>query len=306
MFLPIAACNNALVNWNDLVYVLVLSREKSSLAAGEVLGVARTTVSRRLKALEKELGVNLFDRTPEGLVPTLAGSELIAVAERIEDEVLSVDARVRGRDTELRGELRLSTVDVLTFAFGHVFANFADRFPHVQLSITTTRERVSLSRREADVALRLSDTPPEHLIGRKVGFMQFGVYASKTLAAKLEGAPLGAYPWIGWDVGEKHINWFDQWLNDNAAGARIVFRLSDRGLSMAHAVASGIGAQILPCIVGDRDPRLTRIAPLDELFRRDLWLLTLPELRNNSRVHTFIEHVREGISKESASLAGTP
>lgn len=294
------------MNWNDLVYVLALSREKSLIAAAAMLGIARTTVGRRLKALEKELGVTLFDRTPEGLVPTLAGIELIAVAERIEDEVLSVDARVRGRDTELRGELRLSTVDVLTFAFGDAFANFANRFPHVQLSITTTRERVSLARREADVALRLSDTPAEHLIGRKVGFVQFGVYAAKTLQAELGSAPLGAYPWIGWDSSDENISWFDQWLNDNAPGARIVLRLSDRGLPMAHAVASGIGAQILPCVVGDRDARLTRIAPLDELFRRDLWLLTLPELRNNRRVHTFMEHMREAISKESASLAGTP
>ncbi|MEM7605685.1 MAG: LysR family transcriptional regulator [Myxococcota bacterium] len=303
MFLGLDVCNHARVDWNDLIYVLAVSREGNLLSAAKALGVARTTASRRLSSLEAGLGVTLFDRTPDGLVATSAGQELTAVAERVEDEVLAAEARVRGRDKELRGELRLSTVDVVTYAFTEALAAFANRYPNVHLSVSTTSHRISLSRREADVALRLSNTPPEHLVGRKVGFVQFGVYAAKTLENEFRGAQLGAYPWIGWDGGE-HLNWFDQWLSDNAPGARIVFRLSDRGLLMTNVVASGIGAQLLPCIVADRDPRLARIAPLDDLFRLDLWLLTLPQLRNNSRIRAFVQHMSEAISEQDALLKG--
>ena len=73
---------------------------------------------------------------------------------------------------------------------------------------------------------------------------------------------------------------------------------------MAHAVRSGIGVQILPCLLADAEPLLQRIAPLDDLFRLDLWLLTLPELRTNSRIRAFMEHMAEALSAHRPALTG--
>ncbi|MEO0602728.1 MAG: LysR family transcriptional regulator [Myxococcota bacterium] len=297
-------CKRAHVNWDDLRVILAIVREKTLVRAASSIGVAHTTISRRLKAMESQLGVRLFDRTPDGLVPTAAGAEIAASAQRVEDEVLTVEGRVLGRDAQLTGPLRVSTVDVLFTCFADAFGSFTMRYPGIDLVLDVTRDRVSLSRREADVVLRVSTAPPEALVGRRVGDMQFGVYASSDLVARLgEGAPLSAFPWIGWDGGP-NWRWFARWLQDNAPGATIAMRLDDRGILMAHAVRAGIGAQLLPCVLADPDAGLRRIAPLDETFRLGVWLLTLPELRTNRRVRTFLDHMGEALAAGRGALEG--
>ena len=168
-----------------MAYVLAIARDRTLLKAAATLGVAHTTVGRRLRTLEAELGVRLFDRTPDGLVATAAGEDLMEAAERMEDDVLWVQARVLGKDAKLRGKLRVSTFDILFYVLEQPFTSFMERYPRVELSITTSPERVSLPRREADIAIRLSNGPPENLLGRKVGYMQFGVYAARTLVERL-------------------------------------------------------------------------------------------------------------------------
>lgn len=294
------------MDWNDLPIVLAVARGKTLVQAAASLGVAHTTISRRLKAMESRLGVRLFDRTPDGFVPTSAGADLVAAAERVEDEILAVEGRVLGRDAQLTGPLRVSTVDVLFSSYAAAFHGFTRRYPGIDLAIDITRDPVSLSRREADVVLRVSSAPPDTLVGRKVGAMQFGAYASAELADQLGGgAPLSAYPWIGWDRGP-NWRWFARWLDTNAPGATLVMRLDDRGLIMAEAVRASIGAQLLPCVLADPDPSLRRIAPLDDSFRLGVWLLTLPELRTNSRVRAFMDHMAEALTAGRAALAGRP
>ena len=292
------------MDWDDLRYVLAIAREKTLLHAAATLGVAHTTVGRRLKALEDHLSVRLFDRTPDGFLPTAAGEDLVAVAERMEGEVLSAESRVLGRDVLLRGELRVSTVDVVFYCFESIFTSFMVRYPNIELTLTTSIEPISLTRREADTALRFSNTPPEYLVGRIVGHVQFAVYAGKALLERVgEGGPLSAYPWIGW-AGGKNANWFEGWLAQHAPDARIALRLPYSALIMAHAVRSGIGAQILPCFLADPDPQLQRIAPLDPTFRLELWLLTLPELRTNSRIRAFMDHMAGALNTHRGALAG--
>jgi len=287
-----------------MAYVLAVARSRTLLGAAASLGVAHTTVGRRLRTLEDELGVRLFDRTPDGLVATAAGDDVVAVAERMEDEVLSVQGRVLGRDAQLRGELRVATFDTLFYCFEPTFTSFMNRYPSIELSIAFSPDTVSLTRREADIAVRLSNAPPDNLHGRKVGTMQFGVYASTSLVERIgDDAPLGTFPWIGW-AGGQNLQWFERWLGEHAKGAKTVLRIGDRGLLMTRAVRAGLGAQILPCVLGDPDPLLQRIAPLDELFRLDLWLLTLPELRNNRRVRAFLDHMPAALAPHRPALAG--
>jgi len=297
-------CMSAHMDWDDLKYVLAGVRGGSLVDAARTLGVAHTTVGRRIKTLEDQLGVRLFDRTPDGLIPTAAGEDLAAVAERVEADVQSAEGRLLGRDAQLRGKLHVSTVDVLFTCFDEAFTSFIDRYPHIELTLGISREPVSLARREADVVLRVSNAPPETLVGRKVGQLQFGVYAARSLVERVgEGAPLKAFPWIGWDGG-KNFRWFERWLEAHAPGARIVMRLDDR-LLMAHAIRTGIGAQILPCVLADPDPELVRIAPLDEAFHLNVWLLTLAELRTNSRIRAFMDHMAEALLAGRDALSGS-
>lgn len=282
-----------LTGWDDLRHLLAVSRHGTLTRAAEALDVTRTTVGRRLDALEATIGVRLFDRTPDGLVPTPAGQDLVETAERVEEELLAAEGRLVGRDAELSGELRVSTLDYLLWAYTPLFRSFLERYPSIELTLQATLDEVSLPRREADVALRMTDTPPEGLIGRRVGEIGFAVYASEALVARVgDGAPYGAFPWVGLD-GEPMRRWLDQWLAENAPGARIALRIDEGAILRRQAVCEGLGAHFMPTFEADALPGLRRLGPVH--FTRDLWLLTLPQLRHTARVRAFLRHMADGI-----------
>jgi DNA-binding transcriptional LysR family regulator len=279
------------MSWDDLRYVLALARERTLSGAALKLSVRHTTVGRRLEEIERALGVRLFDRTPDGYIPTSAGQDLAEVAERVESQVLAAEGRVLGRDTELEGALRVSTMDILFRGYHEVFSSFLVRYPSVALTISTTDDEVSLTRRQADVALRLTSKPPEHLLGRKVGRIDFAVYASKKLVAQIgKNAPYDAYPWLNWDE-RLNMRWLDEWLAANVPRARSVVWLDTSTLGLHAAVAAGIGVHFLACFDADTDPLLQRIGPIEPAFSREVWLLTLRELRSTRRVLAFMDHV---------------
>lgn len=292
------------MDWDTLRHVLALARAGSLQGASGELGVARTTVSRRIAALETQLGTRLFYRTPDGWTPTSAGEELIEVAEQVEHDLRLTEERLRGQDHEMAGPLHVSTVPFLVWTFRDALARFSADHPEVQLSVSTTSERRAPGLRDADVVTRLSNDPPQTLVGRRIGPVQFGVYASAALTRRLgEHAPLAAYPWIG-RAGGENVAWFEQWLAHHAPGARIVMRMEYEPMLLARLVRDGIGAQILPCILGDADPDLRRIAPLDPVFRLDLWVLTSAALRRNARIHSLVQQLAEAFAARREELAG--
>ncbi len=292
------------MDWDDLRYMLAIRREGSLSGAGASLGVTHTTVGRRLRAIEQRLGVPLFARGPEGFVPTAAGIDLAEVAERVEGEVLSVEARVLGRDAQLRGSLRVSTLDMLFTHFHAAFRSFIARYPSVELTVTAPEDEVSLTRREADVALRMSNTPPPYLVGRKVGRIEFAVYASAELMERV-GADGGYedYPWISWDE-RITPRWLDDWLAQCAPEAKVVMRMDGRTAVLRRCVIEGIGVHFLPCFEGDAHPDLRRVGPVHREFGRDLWLLTLSELRHNTRIRAFMDHMEQALRAHRAAMAG--
>ena len=288
-----ALCEDARVHWDDLRYALAVARAGTLSGAAEALGVSHTTVGRRLRALEEGLGVRLFDATPEGFHPTEAGADLVAVAERMEADSLALEGRVLGRDARWTGALRVSVMELVFRAFRGVFVSFLERYPGIDLTVTATDDAVSLARREADVVLRLTNQPPEGLVGRKVGHLQFAPYAARSLVERVgEGAPLGAFPWIHWDE-RLNMQWLDAWLAQQAPGARVALRVDLSAAAMHELVAAGVGVQFLACVEGDADSSLVRLGPLDPFACRDLWVLTLPELRTTPRVRAFTDHMAE-------------
>ncbi len=292
------------MDWDELRFVLALTRAGTLTEAAESLGVTRTTLGRRLRQTEDRLGVRLFDRTPEGFAPTPAGEDIAHVAQRMEGEVLTLEGRVLGRDAELRGPLRVSTLEFLFSGFPEVFESFLERYPHVELTVLASIEEVSLTRREADVVLRLSDDPPEHLFGRKHGRVQFGVYAARSLVERVGlDAPLGAFPWLCSD-DRASAAWLQQWLAVNAPGARIVLRSGDYTVGRA-ALGAGIGVHFVPCFDGDADPNVVPLLVGSPDEARDLWSLTLPDLRHNTRIRAFMDHVHEAFAARRDRLDGS-
>ncbi len=285
--------------------MLAMHREKTLSGAAAALGVTRTTVGRRLKEAEHRLGVRLFDRTDEGLASTAAGEELAATAERLEAEIHATEGRLLGRDAQLRGRLVVSTIDFVFAGFTEIFASFVERYPGVDMSVGVTDETVSLLRREADVGLRLGNSPTDRLVGRRVGRMHFELYASRELVNRVgQGAPLGAYPWLGSDE-PSFARWLEAWLAKNASGARISMRSNDYSVRR-RSISAGIGVSFLPCFDGDADSGLVRLGARRTDEARDLWVLTLPELRENSRIRAFMTHVFEAFKPHQRALEGSP
>jgi DNA-binding transcriptional LysR family regulator len=290
-----SVCENAQVNWDDLRYVLALSRHRTLSRAATQLLASHTTVARRLQALEQRLGVRLFAHTPDGYVATAAGQEVIEVAERTEAELLALEARVVGGDAQLQGKLRVSTMDMLFRVYQPAFSSFTDRYPGIELTVASGDGAVNLQRREADVVLRMTSTPPESLVGRKVARLQFAVYVSRALRERAGSNPsYSDFPWIHWDE-RLDPQWLDAWLEEHVPNARIPLRVDFSSLSIQEAVAAGVGAHFLACVAADSDARLVRIGPVNPVFDRDLWLLTLPELRHMSRVRAFMDHMAEAL-----------
>ncbi len=293
------------MDWDDLRYVLAVARQKTLSQAAGHLGVTHTTVGRRVRAIEMRLGVRLFDRTPDGFIATAAGQDIREVAESMEGDVLALEGRVLGQDAHLSGSLRVSTLDLLFDAHHDLLASFVDRYPSVELTVLTTANEVSLTRREADVALRMSNTPPEYLVGRRVGRVAFAVYASNALVERTGAdARLVDYPWLHWD-NPATARWLDGWLDDNAPGARVAMRMGDDHAILRGALRSGVGVHFYTCYDGASDPALTRISPTYPEFSRDVWLLTLPGLRNTRRIQAFMSHVAEGFLPRRAAMAGS-
>lgn len=292
------------MNWDDLRFLLAVARLGTLTKAAKKLGVNHTTVSRRLAGLEEETGLRLFERLPEGFVPTAAGEDVFRVAERMEQEVLSLDRRVIGRDARLSGKLRVTTLDSIAEKLPELFVAFTERYPNIELELLVGNDPLNLSRREADIAIRLSNRPPEHLVGKKLGRMEFALYGADSLIERIGAdAPLTAYPFMSWEL-RLNARLTEQWLRDNVPDAPIVCRV-DTGTTMVAATKAGMGLSFLACIHGDAEPGLRRLLPVQEGFGMDIWILTHEDLRGTARVRAFMDVVGGGLAELKSRFDGT-
>ncbi|MRX51351.1 LysR family transcriptional regulator [Paracoccus sp. S-4012] len=285
-------------NWDDLRLFLAVARAGTLSGAAREIGVNHSTVFRRIGAFEEALGVRLFDRLPNGYALTAAGEAMQESALRVEAEIAALDRRVTGQDLRLSGVVRITTVDMLAQGLlpRHLLA-FLRAYPGIEVELTVGNATLNLTRREADVALRVGNQPPETLVGRRVGRLAFAVYGA---AAAEATAPLTEQPWIGFDAEHAPlVRAFSEFL----PGVRPAFRVNSVAAAIAAARA-GIGLATLPCGIADLDPGLTRVAPLPESFTLDLWLLTHEDLRRTARIRAFLDFMAEALAQEAPLLEG--
>lgn len=293
------------MQWDDLRFVLAVARAGTMTAAARALGVTHTTVSRRLRAFEQQTGLDVFERTTEGYRPTASGETVIGVAERLEEEILGLARHAAGQDERLSGALRVTTVDVFAMWFGGAISSFIGRYPRVELSLVTDHTLANLTRREADIALRGSNTPPEHLVGRRLGHLDYALYGAGALVERFPpDVPLDKLPWMAWEsaLGARVT---EAWMRTHVPRARVACRV-DCAPVMIDAVSRGVGVQFLPCFAADRVPGLVRLRPVEPGFGVDLWLLTHPDLRQSARVKAFLRHVGAAITQELAMVSAGP
>jgi DNA-binding transcriptional LysR family regulator len=293
------------MDWNDLRYVLALSRTSSLVAAARALGVEHTTVGRRIAAIERDLGVRLFSKTPEGHVPTAAGVRAIATAEAVERATQDLEAAIAGVDGKLEGVVRVTTSEgFLPIVVPHLARLYADH-PAIRVELLSGNRLFDLTRGEADIAVRLVATTQPELIARKVCDVGWALFAT---AGYLAAAPVASPPSLR---GHRVVG-FDEslartpggaWLGEHADGAEVVYR-GNSTPSVVAAAASGLGISCLPCLAGDRDPRLVRAS--DVVVSGGLWLVVHPDRQASARVQVVWDFLLDLMARERAVITGRP
>ena len=296
---------NSLLDWNDLRYVLAVATEGSLSGAARRLGVNHSTVFRRLGQIEERLGVRLLERLRDGYAPTPAGEAAVALATRMAEEISTLERRLAGEDLRPAGTLRVTTTDPMLGLLTPMFAAFRHEQPRIELEVIVANQFLSLSRRDADVAIRPSSTPPGNLFGRRLSGVSLAIYGRGDLfAGKSRAEAVAECRWAGLDESLMHLA-SAAWLRRTVPGERIVYRTNTL-IGLVEAARAGIGVAVVPCFLGDREAGLRRIGdPLPELAT-ELWLLIHEDLRNTARVRSFVDFMSRAIRLERPRLEGRP
>lgn len=297
-------------DWNELRLVLAIQRAGGLTAAATLLQIDHSTVFRRLKALEARLGVLLFERLPGGAYSaTDAGARMAAGAERMEDEALALERDVSGRDHRLSGRLRITSSETLAFSrLTPHLAAFRQTHPGILVELAIDNRVLSLSRREADIALRPVRPKEGDLWGRKLSDVGWAIYGTPAYL-QANGGPLvglddlGQQAIVGWEETTSGIAVAD-WLLRNAAPQAFVYRTNSL-VNQLVAAKAGIGLAILPCYLGDNEPGIVRAFanPIPDL-QGELWVVTHVDLKGTARVKAFFQEVGGMLAREQDLFEG--
>ena len=270
------------MDWNDLRYVLAVSRAGTLAAAARRLRVNQTTVARRLAAAERVLGARLFERIDGSLRPTRAGEAAIGQAARVEHEVEALKRGIAGSDAKVAGSVRLTAVPVLVNRLlVPALAELHAAYPGLRLELIADSRNASLTRREADIALRLAR--PESgraVLARRLGHVAYAVYGPRRRTGEL--------PWISYDESLAHLpqaRWIERARGEEPVAPVAV---SDAEAIM-QTVRAGFGKSLLPCFAADADAGLRRLGDGKVVLTRELWLLTHGALRHHARIAAVVD-----------------
>ena len=276
------------INWDDIRLFLALVRGGSARAASNDLGMSHTTLSRRADQLEKSLGSRLFDRNVDGYQLNSNGETLMESALKMEESINTAQRQLLGLEVEVRGRIRLTTADVLVNYFlmpGLV--EFTQNFKEIDLDILLSYDVFDLNKREADVALRfirVTNQPPENLVGRKLATVTGCYYASKNYLSTHNPWDVDTQArWIGWEDAER----YPWWVKSSPFPHIPVYGSFNNVLLQLEAAKQGMGITIFPCFLGDQIPELERIPKCKPFDHSCVWMLSHPDLRETARFRVF-------------------
>lgn len=289
-----------MIDWDDLRFFLSVARHAHLGTAAAELKVASSTVGRRLASIEKSLGARLLDRTPDGYTSTSAGEEVVAKAELIEAMVLGLERNLGDCDAECSGHVRVACVEGIA---NHILAPsmpaFHRRYPDVVVDLLPDAKHLSLSMREADIAVRLRRPIQQDVVTRCVGRLAFGLYASETYLAERgpcdlrAGCPDQMIVAQGGDIqGDEQREWF--------AGLTHRASVSTRTASHEAAVSIVVSGGGLACLAdfrARRERRLIRIDTPEDAPVVEVWSISHKDNRDVARVRAAREHIIETMER---------
>ena len=287
-----------LLKWDDLRCLLAVERAGTLSGAARLLRVDQTTVGSRLDALQVSLGTSLVERDEGGCRLTAAGSRAASTAARMDEAALELGRDIGGLDAGVDGTVRVATAGGFVPVLAGALRELRERYPRLRLELNTGTALVNMVRRDADLAIRMTRDNQPSLLAKRVGHIQWGLYASESyLRRRGPVRSLDGHDLIGFgDVLGRTTG--GQWLARHAAGAKITVRVSDLLSGLAAAV-EGMGVIATPAFLVARESGLMPVHRT-QIGGADFFLVTHRELARIPRVRAVIDHLTPYIRQRAA------
>ncbi|SRR5208282_2448145 len=298
-----AAAMSAELSWDEFRLVKAIADSRSLAGAAELLGLNHSTVFRRLAGLEKSIGARLFERCRSGYRTTATGDEMVALATTMADSIVDFERRVAGRDAKPAGQLRVTAGEAIGQHFlPAIMAQFQTQNPGVVIELVLCNNALNLSRRDADVAIRVTNDPPETLVGRRICAVRWGIYCRRDLVSAFGSRGVDCAPFIGFceSLGPAAAR---RWIETQIRPERLAARVNSIHC-MLELATQGFGAALLPCFLGDPPKALVRIGQPPSDVDIGLWILTHSDLRRSARVRAFMDFAGAELAKHRRMIEG--
>lgn len=279
-----------MIDWNDLRFFLAAVQAGTYLGAGEKLKVNRTTVGRRVDALESSLGISLFELTPSGYRPTAAGRDVLTSARRIDKEIEDLTARLSVAEQRLAGPLRVAAPIGLGPEFMPELMAFRAAYPDIKLELINASDPIaSVTQRKAEIGICLTNQKPEHLQGVRVTELSRALYASRKYLKKFPTQlPLDNHQWIGWGKEMSNSD-VARWMKANLPASATISAEVNSWNALKEAVLCGLGIGHIWCFLADRESRLVQIREQEPELSIGLWLLVHEDIPTNACTEAMVE-----------------
>ncbi len=295
-------------NWNDIIYFLEVARARNLVRAGQKLKVDHTTVSRRVRELERSLNTTLFKRSKSGFALTEAGLRLLQYAEGMENQANAIVETVVGAEgAEAAGAVRIASMEGIgSMYLTGCIAEFHGLYPSIQVELITDTRLLDMTRREADIFVSFFRPQGKRLSVKKVGEFKIALYASsrylETHRNPTTVKELEAHGFV--DFIDEHIHIKEnRWLSDILRPPHIAFR-STSLVSQYMAVSDGVGIAMLPSFVAAHNPDLRPIMP--RFFSvRDIWISVHEDLLHIGRIKAVMNFLEKRIAADRNFLMST-
>ena len=269
-------------SWDDLRFLESLERLGSATAASRELGVAPSTLYRRIAALEEAAGVVCYSQREGGV--TRVGRELAELARKTKSSLGRVLRQANEAQGAIRGKVTVTTLDGFAPLLTEPLVTLSQTHPEIELMLDVSPRGASIRKGEADIALTSVDKPPRQLVGRKLFSAQCGVYGLPHHVETWEDAP-----WVvlGPPLSASPIG---RWERARALQSRVAVATASR-LTLNRLVAAGVGIGAIPHLLAREYPELVEVEALRSNspdLRLPVWLLTHPELRATSAVRAVM------------------
>ncbi len=291
-------------NWDDFRYFRAVADKGSYSLAAKELGVNHSTVSRRIQVLEQRHGVRLFERSHNGYDMTEAGASIYDIVEQIHEQGLKASRVLLGRDARLEGKITITMPhDIFDFILAPAIKEFCEQYPAIDLNLLVSKGLRNLAQSEADIAVRLSPSPPDYLVGKQITHLQHGIYANPTVVQALteDNVAPGSIPLIVWSQEAEPPSWARRYFPNS----RIALRVDDL-FSMHQAVKAGIGIARMPCFMPSsvQAPEVKRLDITLPPSDWGVWLLSHVDLRNTARINQCRAFLEQKLTDMTALFTG--